>query len=254
MKFKPAITSLLVTFSQAFSQFIILITIAKYFTTENVGEFSFVNSIILPITILFSCGLRQAYIVNSDDYGFKTFLLLKTAGLTASFLLGGMIVGIFNIELLYVYSMAFIVRSVHMFMELMVAIYQTQEKLVRISISQFFRYVLTTLAFVFSIHLFNDFNISIFIYAASNLLIFLLVEYKTIINMLNIDNHRINVLSAFKKFFILGVANFTNSIQSNSSRFLLGILGSSYLLGLFLFHIKFIICLLWFLHRHQIFI
>ena len=152
MKFKPAIASLSVTFAQAFSQFVLLITIAKYFSTENVGEYSFVNAIILPITVFFSCGLRQAYVVNANDYGFKTFVNLRILGLISSFLLGSLVIALLNIELFYVYSMAFIVRSVIMFMELMVAVLQIQEKLLIISISQLIRYILTTLIGQFAIY------------------------------------------------------------------------------------------------------
>ena len=233
MKFKPAIASLLVTFAQAVSQFIILITIAKYFTTENVGEYSFVNAIILPFTVFFSCGLRQAYVVNADDYGFKTFVNLRIIGLISSFLVGSLLIALLNIELFYVYSMAFIVRSVIMFMELMVAVYQIQEKLFRISISQLIRYILTTFIFIFSSHFTDDFEFSLFIFAISNVLFLVLLECRIFHQCWKNDNGKIELVSAVNKFFVLGVANFTNSIQSNSSRFLLGMLGSNYLLGIF---------------------
>jgi len=233
VKFKPAIASLLVTFAQAFSQFVILITIAKYFTTENVGEYSFVNSIIIPITVMFSCGLRQAYVINSDDYGFRTFVNLRIIGLISSFILGGLLIALLNIELFYVYSMTFIVRSVIMFMELMVAVYQVQGKLFRISISQFIRYVLTTFIFIIASHFTREFDISLLIYAISNVLLLVLLECRVFHYFWKNDEQDIEFISAVKKFFALGVANFTNSIQSNSSRFLLGMLGSSYLLGLF---------------------
>ncbi len=233
MKFKPAIASLSVTFAQAFSQFVLLITIAKYFSTENVGEYSFVNAIILPITVFFSCGLRQAYVVNANDYGFKTFVNLRILGLISSFLLGSLVIALLNIELFYVYSMAFIVRSVIMFMELMVAVLQIQEKLLRISISQLIRYILTTLIFIVASHFTDDFEFSLFIFAISNVLLLVLLECRIFYRCWKNDVETIELLSAANKFFVLGIANFTNSIQSNSSRFLLGILGSSYLLGLF---------------------
>lgn len=233
MKFKPAIAALLVTFAQAFSQFIILITIAKYFTTENVGEYSFVNAIILPITVFFSCGLRQAYIVNADDYGFKTFVSLRIVGLTASFLFGCLLIAFLNIELFYIYSMAFIVRSVIMIMELMVAVYQLKNKLFRISISQLIRYVLTTFIFIISSHFTNNFEVSLLFYAFSNIILLVLLEWQVFIRSWKTDDNSIELSNAVNEFFVLGLANFTNSIQSNSSRFLLGMLGSSYLLGLF---------------------
>lgn len=233
MKFKPAIASLLITFAQAFSQFIILITIAKYFTTENVGEYSFVNAIILPITVFFSCGLRQAYIVNADDYGFKTFISLRIFGLISSFLLGFLLIALLNIELFYIYTMAFIVRSVIMLMELMVAVYQLQNKLFRISISQLLRYVLTTFIFILASHFTDDFEASLLLYAFSNIIFLVLLEWQVFIRLWRTDDKNIELSNAVNEFFVLGLANFTNSIQSNSTRFLLGMLGSSYLLGLF---------------------
>lgn len=230
---KPAIISTSITMLQTVCQFIWLVLIAKFYSISDVGNYSLINSIILPISILFSFGIRQAYVLNHHKIGYKTFFYLRFLGFIPSSLISFTIIAILDSGLLVEFSSLFLIRLINMKMELDIAVYQVRKRLNAVFFHQFFRYVSATIA-LYIICISNiAFDMSLILFSLSYLAVYICFELRNTVEMIREDDKNLAIRSCYKSYFLLSLSNFTNSFQSNLSRVFLGILGSSALLGIF---------------------
>jgi O-antigen/teichoic acid export membrane protein len=233
IKAKPAITGVAVTISQAVFQFLVLSVLAMQFGIESVGNFSFINAILIVVFMLFSLGLRQAYVLENTKYGYKTFYYLRILCLLLGALTSLIIILYIDANLVLLLVPLCIYRVTELLSELQWADYQANKKFNLILYSQAGRYTVTSLMFILLSYTTQDLYITLWGYALSGLLYVIMMDGKNIFINIKSDESPLNLLECFKEFAPLSLSLTSMSIQNNGVRFFLGIFGGEYLLGLF---------------------
>ncbi|WP_076418118.1 hypothetical protein [Colwellia sp. UCD-KL20] len=233
IKAKPAITGMVVTISQAVFQFLVLSVLAIQFGIEAVGHFSFINAILIVVFMLFSLGLRQAYVLESDKYGYKTFYYLRVICLCFGSLISLLIITIIDSKIIFLLVPLCIYRVTELLSELQWADYQANKKFNLILFSQAGRYAITSIIFILLSYSTQDLYLTLWGYSLSGLFYVLVMDGKNIYTKIKSDNTSLKLYSCFKEFSPLSISLTSMSIQNNGVRFFLGVFGGEYLLGLF---------------------
>ncbi|WP_424930547.1 lipopolysaccharide biosynthesis protein [Amaricoccus tamworthensis] len=139
------------------SQFCILILLTRFAEIEDVGRFGLAAAIATPVFFFFNLGLRFNQATDmSDSFGFRDFLLLRSVTTLCGLVtIGG--IAVFaapDTETLYFIALVSITRAVDMLSDLMYGVFQKNNRIDLMTVSQILRGVLSISAFAF-ILLFN---------------------------------------------------------------------------------------------------
>jgi O-antigen/teichoic acid export membrane protein len=230
---KPGITGIGVTVSQAVFQFLVLSVLALKFGIEVVGQFSFINAILIVVFMLFSFGLRQAFVLENKKYGYSSFYYLRVVSLIIGSFICFSIILLINKELIMLFFPLCLYRITELLSELQWADYQSKKQFNSILISQGGRYTLCSLIFILISFITNDIYFAMWGYALSGLFYVLITDGKNIFQNIKNDDKDIEVFKCFKEFYPLSISLTSMSIQNNGTRFFLGLFGGDYFLGLF---------------------
>jgi O-antigen/teichoic acid export membrane protein len=230
---KPAITGVGVTVSQAVFQFLVLSVLALQFGIEVVGQFSFINAILIVVFMLFSFGLKQAYVLENQKYGYSTFFCLRLISLLIGFVICFFIILFINKELIMLFFPLCLYRTTELLSELQWADYQSKKQFNSILVSQGGRYTVCSLIFILISFITNDLYLAMWGYALSGAFYVFVTDGKNILQNIKNDDKNIEVIKCFKEFFPLSISLTSMSIQNNGTRFFLGLFGGEYFLGLF---------------------
>jgi O-antigen/teichoic acid export membrane protein len=230
---KPGVVGTAVTLTQAISQFLVLAVLSTFYGLETVGNFSYVNAILLVVFMLFSFNLRNAYVLDSEKFGISSFYVVRIIGLLCAFVICYFAVRLTKPHLMALFYPLVLYRVIELFFELQWAHLQIQTSYFRILISQAGRYVVSSFCLVTMIVMNVDIQLTLWVYALSGLLFLSILEGKSIIR--NIAKNRVNlrVWPCLKHCAPLGISLTAMSIQNNGVRFFLGLWSGNTVLGLF---------------------
>jgi O-antigen/teichoic acid export membrane protein len=231
--FQPGVVGTVVTLTQAISQFMVLATLSSFYGIETVGEFSYINSIVLVVYVALSFGLRNAYVLDSEKFGVKTFYIVRMIGLFSAFIICYLTVILTQPSLIIIFYPLVLYRVIELLFELQWAQQQIQANYYGILISQAGRYVISSICLIGLTILTGDIQLTLWGYALSGLVFLSIVNGKSIIDNIYNDSQKIQILACLRHCAPLSISLTAMSIQNNGVRFFLGLWAGNSVLGLF---------------------
>ncbi|OJF67700.1 hypothetical protein BK026_02250 [Alteromonas sp. V450] len=231
---KGGLVSLSLTAIQSAIQFLTIVVIAKYFTAELLGVYTFINTLLLVTGIVCSFGMRQSYLLNKDTYRLKTYLYARLL-LSFPYCAFALIYYCFvfdSVTLLYV--SIFFYRLVTFFTEILWSHFISCHSYKKLMLSQGVKSTLCFLVFLYSAH--SGMSIERCFFYQVLTVAFLFVIFDSKVMYLSIAGTH-SKLSEVKACIINSAPYFVGqssiAFQNNSPRLILGFLSSSTALGLF---------------------
>ena len=229
----PATVGVLVTIAQALSFFLILSAFSLKYGVVFVGDFSYLNSILLVTSILFTCGFRSAYVLENDSFGHRTFYVLRCLGTCLLIIASFLIISTTRSDLLSIYWPLTVYRALEMLLDIQWARYQIDANLKAILLSQAGRYLLTAVVVVTLAWLNFEPMTAIWAYALSGVAIVFCYDLPRIRRALSNDTLPLTLIQCLRTCFPIGLNLTATSVQQNSVRIFLGYFAGSAALGLF---------------------
>ena len=194
---KPALVGVSVTATQAVCQLAVVAITAKFLGVEQVGEFTLVNSILLLFTTAFSFGVREAYLIENDSFGFRTFGSLRLLGVGLCFLFSFVAVLAINTSLIVIFFPLAVFRLLTMYFDFQLASYQFEKQYRRILVSQIGRFGLSTVVFGVSVFVVKDFSLQLWFYALSVVFIHMVIDLPVHLRSWKKDTTSLNIKECF---------------------------------------------------------
>ena len=190
-----------VTAVQAVSQFLTLSILANFYSLSEVGQFSYVNAILVVIFMFFSFGLRNAYVLEYSEYGYRSFLVVRLVSLVFGSVLAYIAVS-FSSNYSVVFLPLLIYRLAELLFEVQWANYQINNRYTRVLITQGGRYLVSTISLYLS-SMYMGFVDSLYVYALSGLLFLGVACGPDLIKCWINDRRKLNAVEVVRRFWVL---------------------------------------------------
>lgn len=231
---KGGLVSLSLTAIQSAIQFLTIVVIAKYFSAELLGIYTFINTLLLVTGIVCSFGMRQSYLLNKDTYGLKTFLNARFL-LSFPYCAFALLYYFFifdSVTLLYMSMFCF--RLVTFFTEILWSHYIACHSYKRLMLSQGVKSMMCFLVFFYSAHSGMSIELCFFYQVLTVVFLFVIFDSKVMfLSIAGAHSKRNEVKTCITSSAPYFVGQSSIAFQNNSPRLILGFLSSSTTLGLF---------------------
>lgn len=232
-KVTPGLVGTALPLIQALSQFAVLSAVALNFGVAAVGEVSYVNAAIILSFMLFSFGLRNAFVLEATQYGFRTFFITRVIAWVASTVLAFCSVAATTSNLTFVFFALWIVRSSDYVPEVLWAQYQLNGQSTRVLVSQGGRYIVSSAAMIFAATYWSQLDYALAAYAFASAAYALFADYLSTRRIFLADVKPVAIISCVRKFWPLGITLAAMSLQNNGLRLLVGVFVGVAELGMF---------------------
>jgi O-antigen/teichoic acid export membrane protein len=222
-----------VTLVQAIMQFMLLSSIALNFDVSSLGEFNFINAIILPSFMFFSFGFRNLLVVNYGVFSFGSTYFFRLVVFFLLYILLSVLVYFLNLDF-YLFSLLFLFKFFEMMSELNWVVLQAEGKHPKLFFYQVSRWIFCTGVFILFSFLGHDMHETALYYLLSAVFVYFFLELPQTAK--NWSFSGVNFFLGGKEIFQylkFSSSLFLSSMQQNGIRILVGLILGNVVLGVF---------------------
>jgi O-antigen/teichoic acid export membrane protein len=232
MQLSPKIIGVSISISQALAQFLFMIILTRFYGVDSLGRVAYVNSIILIGFMLFSFGLRNVAVVDSEKYSIHQFYSLRILSSVVFLFVFILVVSLLGLDL-EVALWLFLYKILEALSEISWATLQGMRKFSQLGGRQLVRFVLPVLALLISAYVGVSMNVSLMIYFLVAAFCFLIFEFRFFWLNGVLKFSTSGVLLMAREYLSMSMSLFFMSIQQNSLRIIVGALLGDVALGVF---------------------